>query len=156
MKVSEKGIALIKQYEGCKLYAYRDSVGVLTIGYGHTKGVKAGQAITQQQADAFLREDLKSAENAINATGVELSQNQFDALVSWVFNLGATNFYKSTMYKYIKTKRSPIEVCDQMVLWHNAGGKPLLGLKRRRVAEANMYMGSEVYYINKDEKIVKR
>ena len=156
MKVSEKGIELIKKFECCKLYAYRDSVGVLTIGWGHTKGVKAGQAITQQQADAFLREDLQEAEKAINVTGVQLSQNQFDALVSWVFNLGSAKLYKSTMYKYLKTQRSPMEVCDQMIQWHNAGGKPLLGLKRRRVAEANMYMGSEVYYINKDEKIVKR
>ena len=66
MRISDKGIVLIKQYGGCKLFAYRDSVGVATIGYGHTKGVRMGQAITQRQADEFLREDITEAEKVLN------------------------------------------------------------------------------------------
>ena len=156
MNTSEKGINLIKGYEQCRLYAYRDSVGVLTIGWGHIKNVYAGQAITQQQADEFLKQDLAVVEKVINDTGLKLSQNQFDALVSWIYNLGAGALYKSTMYKYLKEGRNEIDVTDQLVKWHNAGGKPLLGLKRRRVSEANMFLGRELYYVNKGEKIVKK
>lgn len=156
MNTSEKGINLIKGFEQCRLYAYRDSVGVLTIGWGHTKNVYAGQAITQQQADEYLKQDLAAFEKVINDTGLKLTQNQFDALVSWIYNLGAGALYKSTMYKYLKEGRNEVDVTDQLVKWHNAGGKPLLGLKRRRVSEANMYLGRELYYIGKGEKIVKK
>lgn len=156
MITSEKGIKLIKGYEQCRLYAYRDSVGVLTIGWGHTKNVYAGQAITQKQADEFLKQDLEASEKVINDTGLTLTQNQFDALVSWIYNLGAGALYKSTMYKYLKAGRKDEEITDQMVLWHNAGGKPLLGLKRRRVSEANMFLGRELYYVKKGEKIMKK
>jgi len=148
MNISQKGIDLIKKFEGCKLYAYRDSVGVLTIGIGHTKNVKAGMSITQQQAETFLKDDIKPIETLLNGMGINYTQNQFDALTSWIFNLGQGNFKSSTMYKYIVAKKSDIAITDQMVKWYNAGGKPLLGLKRRRVAEANMFLGRDVYYVD--------
>ena len=156
MKISQKGIDLIKKFEGCKLYAYRDSVGVATIGYGHTKGVKMGMGITQQQAETFLKEDIVPIERILNGMGKNYTQNQFDALVSWIFNLGQGNFKSSTMYKYIVAKRSDIEITDQMVKWHNAGGKPLLGLKKRRAEEANMFLGRIVYYTDAVGNIKKK
>ena len=148
MNTSEKGISLIKNFEGCKLFSYRDSVGVATIGYGHTKNVKMGMSITQAQAETFLKDDIKPIERLLNCMGINYRQNQFDALVSWIFNLGEGKFKSSTMYKNIVGRKSDLEITDQMVRWHNAGGKPLLGLKRRRVAEANMFLGRSVYRID--------
>lgn len=156
MTTSQNGINLIKGFESCKLYAYRDSVGIPTIGYGHTKGVKMGMSITQSQAESFLKDDLKPCEQALNRIGVNFTQNQFDALVSWIFNLGEGRFKSSTMYKKIISKASDTDITDQMIKWHNAGNKPLLGLKRRRVAEANMFIGKEVYYLDSTNNIKKR
>ena len=156
MTISDKGIELIKAFEGCKLFAYRDSVGVPTIGYGHTKNVRIGQAITQQQADEFLRADLQECEKTLNECGINFRQEQFDALCSWIFNLGRTAFLNSTMLQRIQAYTADIEVTDQLVRWHKAGGKPLRGLKRRRIAEANLFLGKDVYYLDKDENICKR
>ena len=148
MKISNKGIELIKTFEGCKLFAYRDSVGVPTVGYGHTTNVRMGMAITQAEAEKFLHDDLIPVESVLNAMGVNFTQNEFDALCSWIFNLGAGNFHSSTMKKYIVANKPDLDITDQMVKWHNAGGKPLLGLKKRRVAEANMWLGREVYKVD--------
>lgn len=156
MKISQKGIDLIKKFEGCKLYAYRDSVGVATIGYGHIKGVKMGMSITQQQAEMFLKEDIKPVETFLNGMCINYTQGQFDALTSWIFNLGQGNFKSSTMYKYIVARKSDLEITDQMVKWHNAGGKPLLGLMKRRCSEANMFLGKEVYYVDASGNIKKK
>ena len=156
MTISDKGLELIKSFEGCKLFAYRDSVGVATIGYGHTKNVYMGQAITQQQADNFLREDLQSCEKVLNALGINLRQEEFDALCSWIFNLGVGNFTHSTMMKKMQANATDEEITDQLVRWFNAGGKPLKGLKRRRIAEANIFLGKELYYLDKNEQIKKR
>ena len=156
MKISQKGIDLIKKFEGCKLYAYRDSVGVATIGYGHIKGVKMGMSITQQQAETFLKDDIKPVETFLNGMGINYTQGQFDALTSWIFNLGQGNFKSSTMYKYIVARKSDLEITDQMVKWHNAGGKPLLGLMKRRCSEANMFLGKDVYYVDSLGNIKKK
>lgn len=156
MKISQKGIDLIKRFEGCKLYAYRDSVGVLTIGYGTTKGVKAGMSITQQQAESFLKRDIVPLEKVLNSMNINFTQGQFDALISFQYNLGAANFKSSTMYKKIISKASDTDITDQMIKWHNAGGKPLLGLKRRRVAEANMFLGRELYVMKANGEIIKK
>ena len=156
MTISQKGIDLIKTFEGCKLFAYRDSVGIATIGYGHTKDVRIGMSITQKQAEEFLKSDIKPVERILNGMGVNYTQNQFDALTSWIFNLGEGNFKKSTMYKNIVARKSDIEITDQMVKWVNAGGKPLVGLKRRRVAEANMFIGRDLYYIDGNNNIKKK
>ena len=156
MTISDKGIELIKAFEGCKLFTYRDSVGVATIGYGHTKGVKMGQAITQKQADEYLRADLLECEKALNECNVNFRQEQFDSLCSWIFNLGIGAFKKSTMLVRIQTGASDVAVTDQLVRWYHAGGKPLLGLKRRRIAEANMFLGNDLYYLDKNGNICKR
>lgn len=156
MKISQKGIDLIKKFEGCKLYAYRDSVGVATIGYGHIKGVKMGMSITQQQAETFLKDDIKPVETFLNGMGINYTQGQFDALTSWIFNLGQGNFKSSTMYKYIVARKSDLEITDQMVKWHNAGGKSLIGLKKRRCDEANMFLGKDVYYVDSLGNIKKK
>ena len=154
MKISNDGINLIKNYEGCKLYAYRDSVGVATIGYGHTKGVRMGTAITQKQADDYLREDLADVEKTLNQLGINFKQYQFDALCSWIFNIGVGNFIHSTMAVRINTGASDEAITDQLIRWVNAGGTPLLGLMKRRVAEANMFLGYERYKIV-NKQIVK-
>ena len=156
MNTSQKGLDLIKKYEGCRLYAYRCPAGVLTIGYGHTNGVKAGQAITQAQAEQFLREDISPIEKLLNGMGINFKQQQFDSLVSWTFNLGAANFKSSTMYKKIIARASDFDITDQMVKWHNAGGKPLLGLKKRRCEEANLFLGKDVYYVDTLGNIKKK
>jgi lysozyme len=148
MTISQKGIDLIKTFEGCKLFAYRDSVGIPTIGYGHIKDVKMGMSITQKQAEEFLKSDIKPVERLLNGMGINYTQNQFDALTSWIFNLGEGNFKNSTMYKNIVARKSDVEITDQMVKWVNAGGRPLLGLKKRRVAEANMFLGKTAYRVD--------
>lgn len=156
MNVSQKGIDLIKKHEGCKLFAYRCPAGVVTIGIGHTKGVKMGMAITQKQADSFLMDDIKPIERLLNGMGINYTQGQFDSLTSWTFNLGEGNFKSSTMYKKIIAKANDLDITDQMVRWVNAGGKPLLGLKKRRVEEANMFLGREVYYVDNVGNIKKK
>lgn len=156
MKISQKGIDLIKKFEGCRLKAYKDSVGVWTIGWGNTSHAKAGMAITQQQAETFLKEDIVPVERVLNGMGVNFTQNQFDALCSWIFNLGTANFNSSTMRKYIIAKKGDVEITDQLIKWHNAGGKPLTGLKRRRVAEANMFLGRELYVMKANGEIIKK
>lgn len=156
MKISQKGIDLIKKFEGCRLQAYLCPAGVWTVGVGHTKGVKKGMVITQQQAETFLKDDIKPIETLLNGMGINYTQNQFDALVGFVFNLGQGNFKSSTMYKYIVARKSDIEITDQMVKWHNAGGKPLLGLKKRRSEEANLFLGKDVYYVDTLGNIKKK
>lgn len=156
MKISNSGLSLIKRYEGCRLKAYKDSVGVWTIGWGNTSHAKAGMSITQKQADDFLCEDVAIGEKALNSCCVNFTQNQFDALCSWIFNLGTANFNSSTMRKYIVARKSDVEITDQLVKWHNAGGKPLTGLKRRRAAEANMFLGRELYAVDLKGNIVKK
>lgn len=139
MKVSNAGIELVKQFEGLKLKAYRDSVGIPTIGYGHTHAVKDGDVITVQQADAFLREDLQVAELTVNTNvKVKMSQGQFDSLVSFVFNLGAGNFVKSTLLKKLNAG-DYTGAAAEFGKWVNAGGVPLQGLIKRRAAEREMF-----------------
>ncbi|MDH2121645.1 lysozyme [Pantoea brenneri] len=140
MKVSNNGINLVKRFEGLELKAYRDSVGILTIGYGHTHAVKAGDAITGEKADAFLREDLQVAELTVNTNvKVKLTQGQFDALVSFVFNLGSGNFVKSTLIKKLNSG-DYAGAADEFGKWVNAGGKRLPGLVKRRAAEREVFL----------------
>ncbi|AVV37816.1 lysozyme [Pantoea vagans] len=140
MKVSNNGINLIKRFEGLELKAYKDSVGILTIGYGHTHAVKAGDAITSERADAYLREDLQVAELTINTNvKVKLTQGQFDALVSFVFNLGSGNFVKSTLIRKLNAG-DYAGAADEFGKWVNAGGKKLPGLVKRRAAEREVFL----------------
>jgi lysozyme len=143
MRTSEAGILLIKSFEGCRTVAYQDVVGVWTIGYGHTIDVKEGMTITQHQCDVMLEVDIETYENYVNKyVIVFLTQNQFDALVSWVYNLGPTNFRKSTMLKVLNAGKYD-EVPYQMKRWNRAGGKVLKGLVIRRKAEAELFNESD-------------
>lgn len=135
--ISENGLALIKRFEGCRLTAYRDSVGVWTIGYGHTSGVSQGQTITQTQADAFLRADCAGAEKAVNRYMdiYHWNQNQFDALVSFTFNCGAGNL--RTLLD--GGARSIAQISEKIPAYRKAGGKVLQGLINRRAAEKALF-----------------
>lgn len=143
MKISSTGVDLIKHFESCKLTAYQDSVGIWTIGWGHTGSVKKGDIWTQGEADNILLNDLDKFEGYINQhVKVPLTQNQFDALVSWTFNLGPGNLKSSTMLTKLNEKKYD-EVPSQMKRWNKAGGKVLRGLERRRNAEAAMFSGED-------------
>jgi GH24 family phage-related lysozyme (muramidase) len=130
---NDAGLKLIESFEGLRLNAYQDSVGVWTIGYGHTKGVHQGQNITQQQAEAFLQQDLAQAEAAVNSHALALTDNQFAALVSFTFNLGAGNLNKLL-------KNGLGAVPTRIPLFDRAGGQQLKGLTRRRSAERALYL----------------
>ena len=142
-----EGLALIKKFEGCELKAYQCSAGVWTIGYGHTKDVVEGMEITQEQAEQMLVDELHEYESYIyKYVTVALSQNQFDALVSWVYNLGPANLSASTMLKVLNSGEYE-DVPAQMKRWNKAGGKVLEGLIRRREAEACLFVGKEWFEI---------
>lgn len=139
METSRKGIDLIKKFEGCRLTAYQDAVGVWTIGYGHTKGVKKGQKITQEKAEEFLKEDLKAFEMGVNLLSLakyRFNQNEFDALVSFAFNLGNGNLEKLCA----KGKRNRGQIADAIPLYNKAGGKALAGLTKRRLEEQKLFL----------------
>lgn len=140
MDISQAGIDAIKDYEGVRLKAYDDGVGVWTIGVGHTKGVKRGDEITMTQADEFLRTDLADAEKAVNTrVTVPLTQGQFDALVSFVFNLGSGAFMASTLLKKLNA-RDYDGAADEFLRWNKAGGRVLAGLVKRRISERIMFL----------------
>ena len=127
MKTGNKGIELIKHFEGCELEAYKCPAGVWTIGYGHIKGVKEGMTITESQAEEMLKSELNEYEGYINnLVTAELNQNQFDAMVSWVYNLGGGNLKASTLLKVLNSGDYD-GVPAQMMRWNKAGGKVLEG-----------------------------
>ena len=143
MNISNEGISLIKKFEGCELEAYKDAVGVWTIGFGHTKDVREGMTITKEQADNMLLNELDEyCEHVEKAVKVDLKQSEFDALVSWTYNLGPTNLNSSTMLKVLNEK-DYVEVPNQIKRWNKAGGKVLQGLVRRREAEAMLFEGKD-------------
>lgn len=139
MKASEKAYSLIRQFEGLRLTAYRCPAGVWTVGYGHTTGVVPSMAITKEQAEEFLRQDIKAIENAVNAECQNLRQCQFDALVSFVFNVGGRNFRKSTLLKKIRMNPDDNSIMDEFLRWVYANGVVLPGLQKRRLVEMMVY-----------------
>lgn len=139
MKASQKLIDFIKKAEGCVLTAYKDSAGVWTIGYGHTKGVKQGDRITAYQAEQFLKEDLVVYEEVANRCKRLSTQGKYDAVVDFCYNCGPKNFANSTLKKYIEAGRANWECQEQFLRWVNAGGKKLGGLVSRRIWEANRF-----------------
>ena len=145
MQTSDKGIALIKQFEGCKLTAYQDSVGVWTIGYGWTKPVdgkpiRAGMTIKQETAELLLKTGLVSYENDVSRlVKVDLTQGQFDALVSFTYNLGARSLSTSTLLRKLNAG-DYAGAADEFLRWNKAGGKVLNGLTRRREAERALFL----------------
>ena len=139
MKTSRTGIELIKAHEGLRLNAYLCPAGIATIGYGHTYNVKIGDRITSEQAEKFLIDDLIVAETEVNRYGLHLNQNQYDALVSFVYNVGARNFRSSTLLKRLKDNPNDPDIAKQFGRWVYGGGKVLQGLIRRRKDEAKLY-----------------
>ena len=147
MKISQEGLSLIKKFEGLRLKAYYCSGGVLTIGYGHTGGVKESDTITQEEAEKLLRADVfKFEEYVEDNVMVELDQGQFDALVAWTFNLGPGNLRESTMLKKLNNGEYE-SVPFEMRRWNKAGGKTLDGLIRRRKAEGLLFENKEWHQV---------
>ena len=143
MNISKEGIALIKRFEGCELKAYLDSVDIPTIAYGRIKNVQMGDTCTQEQAEEWLEEELPEYEGYINdMVKVDLEQCQFDALCSWVYNLGPNNLKESTLLKVLNEEKYA-EVPQQIKRWNKAGGVVLNGLIVRRQAEALLFEGKE-------------
>lgn len=136
MKTSQKGIDLIKKYEGCVLTAYRCPAGVYTIGYGHTEGVYQGQKITREEAEAFLKKDLKRFEDHVNTYNKKynFNQNQFDALVSFAYNIGSIDQLTQN------GTRSKYQIADMMLEYIKAGGTIMPGLINRRREERQLFI----------------
>ena len=135
-----------KSLKGCELTAYQCSAGVWTIGYGHTKGIEEGMEISQEEAEQMLVDELHEYENYINKyVTAPLSQNQFDAMVSWVYNLGPANLKASTLLKVLNAEDYE-GVPAQIKRWNKAGGEILDGLIRRREAEARLFKNDETWH----------
>lgn len=137
MTINHEGLELIKSFEGCRLTAYTCPAGVLTIGYGHTKNVKKNQKITLEQAEAYLLEDIKSSEAAVNkllSVYPHMNINQYSALVSFTFNCGEGNLKKLTSGRSLET------IASKILLYNKANGQTLAGLVRRRKAEHDLFI----------------
>jgi lysozyme len=143
-KVNKETLDLIKSFEGLVLKAYEDVVGVWTIGYGHTSmagppTVKPGMTLTKSQAEDLLLSDLKKYEKSVNdLVTVDLNDNQYGALTSFTYNLGAGNLKTSTLLKKVNAKDFS-GAAKEFQKWNKAGGKVLNGLTRRRAAEAALF-----------------
>ena len=143
MKTSPKGITLIKEFEGLRLKAYKCPGGVWTIGYGHTASVKPGMVISEAQAEEYLKEDLFSCENAVNNQKLSINQNQFDALVSLIYNIGIGHFEKSTLLRKARVNPNDNSIMDEFLKWVYSKGRVLPGLQRRRLREMKLYFSNE-------------
>ena len=143
MNYSDAGLALTEQSEGCRLDAYQDAVGVWTIGYGHTAGVQPGDTCTQDQASAWLTQDVQWAVDAVNRyVTVPLTQGQFDALVDFTFYLGVGNLIHSTLLRKLNTG-DYAGAAAEFPRWNMAAGRVLPGLATRRAAEQAMFKGGD-------------
>lgn len=146
MKISDEGLELIRQYEGFRAEAYRCPAGVWTIGYGHTgPEVRKGMKVDTAKAVELLKQDVAGAEHAVVREALCLNQHQFDALVSFVFNVGAGNFRNSRLLQVVRANPASPEVAREMARWNKAGGVVLPGLIRRREAEIRLYFKTENY-----------
>ena len=143
MKTSPKGIALIKEFEGLRLKAYLCPGGVWTIGYGHTASVKPGMVISEAQAEEYLKADLVRFERYLNGLGLALNQNQFDALISFIYNVGTGNFSNSTLLRKVRANPQDNSIVDEFLRWVYSKGRVLTGLQRRRLAEMKLYFSND-------------
>ncbi len=140
MRTSDKGIELIKSFEGCELKAYLDAVNIPTIGFGHIANVRIGDTITQEKAEQYLRDDLQNAEDCIaDYVSVPLNENQHAALASFIFNCGRTAFKDSTLLRKLNTG-DYAGAAAEFGKWVKAGNQTLNGLVRRRKAEHDLFM----------------
>lgn len=142
MKISQRCVDLVKRWEGCKLKAYQDVVGVWTIGYGSTgPDIKEGLEWTYLQAEERLKKDLQRFEDAVNqCVKTSVTQNEFDALVSWCYNVGPTAVKNSTLIKMLNAGVPRKDVADQLLRWDKAGGRQVFGLTNRRRAERDLFL----------------
>ncbi len=132
---------LIKKYEGCKLHAYQDVVGVWTIGWGSTLGVHPGMTITQEQADQMCLDDVKERSFAIlKMVTVNINDNQLCALISFAYNVGLGALHHSHLLTYLNEGASKLKVAAEFLKWDHAGGKVFAGLTRRRHEEAELFL----------------
>jgi lysozyme len=142
MNISDAGLRLIKDFESLRLKAYRCSAGVPTIGYGHTKGVRMGDTCTEAQADAWLHEDVAWATRAVaESVKVPITQAMFDALTSFVFNVGASGFRKSTLLRLLNESKYSL-AAGQFPRWNKSKGRVVAGLTKRRAAERALFEGN--------------
>lgn len=133
------GVKLIHSFEQCRLAAYQDQKGVWTIGWGHTAGVKEGDTCSQTQADSWFLDDTHGASlEVIRTIDVPITQNQFDALVSFVFNVGSGNWSTSTLRRLVNG--SSAEAAQEFLKWDHVNGAPNAGLLRRRQAEQALFL----------------
>ena len=143
MTPSKNCYDLIKEFEGCKLEAYPDPAThgePITIGVGHTGGVKLGDVITQEQADEYLVNDVAYSAKAVNQmVAVSITQNEFDALCSFAFNLGIGNLRNSTLLRKLNSGDKN-NAANQFLVWNMAGGRLMAGLTRRREAERTLFL----------------
>ena len=139
MRISEVGLSLIKKFESCHLTAYKCPAGVWTVGWGHTRTATKNSSVTYREATELLSQDVQFVEIAINRLELFLNQNQFDALVSFVFNVGTGNFANSTLLKKALQNPDDPGIRDEFTRWVFAKGQRLPGLERRRQAEAELY-----------------
>ncbi len=144
LTTSEELMKKIMEFEGCRLEAYRDAAGVLTIGYGHTKEVREGDRISEYWARELLKEDIERATLQVLKLGVCRTQGQLDALVSFTFNLGYQRLRKSTLLKVIKRQGAAADIKREFMRWVYAGGQKQRGLERRREWEASRFFESEL------------
>ena len=143
MNTSPKGIALIIEFEGLRLKAYQCPGGVWTIGYGHTAGVKPGMVIPEAQAEEYLKANLIAFERYLNGLGLALNQNQFDALISFIYNVGTGNFSNSTLLRKVRANPQDNSIMDEFLRWVYSKGRVLPGLQRRRLAEMKLYFSND-------------
>lgn len=142
-RINARGLDIVKKSESLRLRAYKDTGGVWTIGYGHTRGVKPGQVCTRAQADRWLVEDVRSAEDDVrNLVRVDLNDNQFSALVSFVFNIGGDQFRKSTLLKNLNAGDYDL-AADEFLRWVYDNKKTPAGLEVRRQMERALFLTTE-------------
>ncbi len=143
MKASPQAYSLIREFEGLRLAAYRCPSGIWTVGYGHTSNVAPDAVITQLQANLLLQEDIAQCERTLNRYNLALTQNMYDALISFIFNVGAGNFHRSALLSKIKVNPYDSSISDEFLKWIYSKGKPLVGLQRRRMAEMKLYFSTQ-------------
>lgn len=144
MKASVDAYELIKQFEGLRLEAYLCPAGIWTIGYGHTSGVSPNSFITIQEADEYLHRDVAAIEMQLNKLNLSLRQCQWDAIVSFVFNVGIGNFKASTLLATIRINPDDNSIIDEFLRWVYANGKVMRGLQKRRLTEMKLYFSDKL------------
>lgn len=144
MKASVDAYELIKQFEGLRLEAYLCPAGIWTIGYGHTSGVSPNSFITIQEADEYLHRDVAAIEMQLNKLNLSLRQCQWDAIVSFVFNVGIGNLKASTLLAKIRINPDDNSIIDEFLRWVYANGKVMRGLQKRRLTEMKLYFSDKL------------